>query len=182
MHDPSDPFDLDFTNFEPLPTVTPAQATRFTAAVEVGSSQLKATGFFVTIPRRNTNPPVTSRKPLILIIDDDATVREVLAIYLEVDGYETRSAGNRDEIMRELKRPPLPDLILCDVVMPDVDGFDLLNKFRQSNALKNIPVVMLTGRSEKKDIMKGLSLGAVGYITKPAKLGVVEAAMRQLLR
>ena len=182
MHNPSDPFDLDFTDFKPLPVVTPAQSKRLTAAVEVGSSQLKTTGFFVTIPRRNTNPPVTSRKPLILIIDDDATVREVLEIYLEVDGYATRSAGNREEIMTELRRPPLPDLILCDVVMPDVNGFDLLNKFRQSNVLKNIPIVMLTGRSDKKDITMGLSLGAVGYITKPAKLGVVEAAVRQLLR
>lgn len=178
----ADPFDLDFTQVQPLPEITLAQTQRLTATVEVGTSELKTTGFFITIESRNVNPPVTSRKPLILIIDDDSTVREVLAIYLEVDGYETRSAGNRDEIMRELKRPPLPDLILCDVEMPDINGFDLLNKFRQSNALKHIPVVMLTGRSERKDITLGLSLGAVGYITKPAKLGVVEGAVRKLLR
>jgi CheY-like chemotaxis protein len=182
MTDAADPLDLDFTSFKPLPAVTASQTKRLTAAVEVGSSQLQATGFFVIIPRRNVNPPITSRKPLILIIDDEAAVREVLAIYLEIDGYETRSAGNRDEIMRELQRPPLPDLILCDVEMPDINGFDLLNKFHQSNALRNVPVVMLTGRSEKKDITRGLSLGAVGYITKPAKLGVVEDAIRKLLR
>lgn len=182
MHASSDPLDLDFTNFNPLPAVTPSQTKRLTATVEVGSSELKATGFFITIPRRNINPRITSRKPLIFIIDDDATVREMLAIYLEADGYETRSAGNRAEILRELNRAPLPDLILCDVTMPDMNGFDLLYKFRQSNALKNVPVVMLTGKSEKQDVMRGLSLGAAGYITKPAKLGVVEAAVRKLLR
>jgi CheY-like chemotaxis protein len=182
MTDSADPLDLDFTNFNPLPPVTATQTKRLTAAVEVGSSELKATGFFVVIPRRIVNTPDATRKPLILIIDDEAAVCEVLSIYLEVDGYQTRSAKNRDEIMRELQRQPLPDLILCDVEMPDVNGFDLLNKFRQSNALKQIPVVMLTGRSEKKDITLGLSLGAVGYITKPAKLGVVENAVRKLLR
>lgn len=178
----SDPFDLDFTKFTPLPPVTDAQTKALTADVEVGSSELKATGFFITIESRNVNAPVTKRKPLILIIDDDDAVREVLGIYLGDDGYETRAAGNRAEIMRELNRPPLPDLIICDVEMPDANGFDLLNKFRQHAVLKNVPVVMLTARSEKKDILRGLSLGAAGYITKPAKLGVVEAAMRKLLR
>ena len=86
------------TSCRSLP-VTPAQAKALARNVEVGSSQLKATGFYVAIPRRNVNPPVTSRKPLILIIDDDETVRHILGIYLEDDGYETRSAGNLDEIL-----------------------------------------------------------------------------------
>lgn len=178
----NDPFELDFTNFAPLPPVTEAQAKALTADVEVGSGKLKAAGFFITIESRNVNAPVTTRKPLILIIDDDDSVREVLSIYLGDDGYEMRVAGNRAEIMRELNRAPLPDLILCDVEMPDANGFDLLSKFRQHAMLKKVPVVMLTARSEKKDILRGLAMGAAGYITKPAKLGVVEAAVRKLLR
>ena len=76
----------------------------------------------------------------------------------------------------------MPDLILCDVEMPDTNGFDLLSKFRQSKVLGKVPVVMITGRSEKENILRGLSLGAAGYITKPAKLGVVESAVRKLIR
>ena len=182
MHNLLDPFDLDFTQFAPLPPVTTAQTRNLAAIVEVGSKQLEATGFFVTILRSTLNPPVTSRKPLILIIDDDIAIRTILEKYLGDDGYETRWAGNREEIMREINRPPLPDLILCDVEMPEANGFDLLNKFHQSKVLGKVPVVMLTRRNEKKDIALGLSLGAAGYITKPAKIGVVKDAMRKLLR
>lgn len=182
MHDPADPFDLDFTHFAPLPRVTPAQAQKLAPTVEAGSIQLKATGFFITIPRRNINARVTTRKPLILIIDDDLSICKILEKYLGNDGFETRLASNCDDIMRELNRPPLPDLILCDVEMPDADGFDLLNKFHTSTVLGKVPVVMLTRRSEKSDIVRGLSLGAAGYITKPFKIGVLQDAMRNLLR
>lgn len=182
MPDADDPLDLDFTNFAPLPSVTAAQTKQFAADVEIGTSQLASSGFFVTLPGRSASQPVTSRKPLILIIDDDESVRNVLEVYLAEDGYETRSAGNRAEITRELMRMPLPDLILCDVEMPDANGFDLLSKFHQSKVLGKVPVVMLTGRSEKKDVLRGLSLGAAGYIAKPAKLGVVESAVRKLIR
>ena len=182
MPDADDPVDLDFTQFVPLPPVTPAQTKKLTPAVEAGSKRLQTTGFFITIPRRNINPPVTSRKPLILVIDDDISIRKILEKYLGDDGYEIRLAGNLGEIMRQLRRSPLPDLILCDVEMPEANGFDLLNRFHQSKVLGLIPVVMLTRRNEKKDIVLGLTLGAAGYITKPAKMSVLKDAMRKLLR
>ena len=178
----NDAFDLDFTSFAPLSPVTKEQAVRLTADVEVGSSKLKATGFFVVVPRSGTHSPVAAPKPVVLIIDDDESVCDILKVYLGNEGYEARSAINRSEIIQELKRSPRPDLILCDVEMPDLNGFDLLNKFRQSRVLGSIPVVMLTAHGEKDDILRGLSLGAAGYITKPAKLGVVENALRSLLR
>lgn len=182
MNDPSDPYDLDFTSFDPLPAITRAQTQNLAPTVAASSSQLKANGFYITIPRRNVNARITTRKPLILIIDDDISIRKILEKYLGEDGYETRLAGNCDEIMHEISRQPLPDLILCDVEMPDANGFDLLNKFRHSKVLGNVPVVMLTRRNEKKDIVLGITLGAAGYITKPAKIGVLKEAMRQLLR
>lgn len=182
MPEPTDPIDLDFTKFAPLPPVTEAQARKLTPDVEVGSTRLKATGFFIAIRGRNVNLPVMSRKPLILIIDDEPTVCELLETYLQGEGYVTRSAGNLKDIMREVGRLPIPDLILCDVEMPDANGFDLLNKFHNSQMFGKVPVVMLTGRNEKQDILRGLSLGAAGYITKPAKLGVVQNALQKLLR
>ena len=173
--------DLDFTTPVPLPPITNAQAMALTEDVEIGSSELRTKGFFVTVPRSGAHAPLTASKPVIIIIDDDESVCNILETYLGDNGFETRSAGNRAAIMRELGRRPLPDLILCDVQMPDANGFDLLHKFRQSKVLGSVPVVMLTAHGEKDDIIRGLSLGAAGYITKPARLGVVKDAVRKLL-
>lgn len=182
MTNPSDLSDLDFTSFKPLPPVSAAQERALGPAVEVGTSQLKATGFFVTMPREPGSAPPAPEMPLVLIIDDDDSVCQVLEMYLRDGGYATRSARNREEVMRVLRLPPKPDLILCDVEMPDLNGFELLDKFHQSAVFGAVPVVMLTGRSAREDIVRGLSLGAAGYITKPARLGVVEEALRKLLR
>jgi putative two-component system response regulator len=83
-------------------------------------------------------------------------------------GYPTRRARNREEIARGLAAKPTPNLVLLDVMLPDVNGFDVLNRMRQHSALKDIPVLMLTSLSERKDITRGLALGASGYLTKPA--------------
>jgi putative two-component system response regulator len=83
-------------------------------------------------------------------------------------GYPTRRARNREDIARGLATQPTPDLVLLDVLLPDVNGFDVLNRMRHHVALRSIPVLLLTSLSERKDIAKGLLLGANGYITKPA--------------
>ena len=176
--------DLDFTRRKPrLPTraASPMEWQALQAAVVIGSNALDTAGYHVTITQREPKPRRPDSRRTILIIDDDESVRMVLEHYLGEDGYATRSAGNRPQILLALQTPPLPDLILLDVEMPDADGFDLLEKFHQSKVVGNIPVVMLTARCNRKDIMKGLTLGAAGYITKPAKLTAINDALRALL-
>jgi CheY-like chemotaxis protein len=174
-------FDLDFTRHIACETPAQQQARALEAEVEIGMNALGATGYHVTITQRESKRRTDAGQRTILIIDDDDSVRMVLAHCLGEAGYATRMAGDRRQILAALQTPPLPDLILLDVEMPDADGFDFLEKFRQSKVVGNIPVVMLTARCNRQDIMRGLTLGAAGYITKPAKLTVINEAVRTLL-
>lgn len=179
---PENMLDLDFTQSAPPAQAVPPQlANAVREEVEIGVNALGTAGYHVAITQRETPPRRPGGQRTILIIDDDESVRMVLRHFLGEDGYATRAAGNRAEILRALQTPPLPALILLDVEMPDADGFALLEKFRQSKVIGNIPVVMLTARCSRKDIMRGLTLGAAGYITKPAKMDVISKALNALL-
>ena len=182
MADPSgNTLDLDFTRSMPSHAVPPLQAHALQSEVEIGANALGTAGYHVTITQREAGQRRNGGRQTILIIDDDESVRMVLEHHLAEDGYATRSAGNRQQILLALQTPPLPDLILLDVEMPDADGFALLEKFRQSKVVGAIPVVMLTARCNRKDIARALTLGAAGYITKPAKLTAINNALRALL-
>ena len=174
-------FDLDFTRGTSGDTAVQHQARALQAEVEIGMHTLGSTGYHVTITRRAAQRRMDDGPRTILIIDDDESVRMVLGHCLGEAGYATRLAGNRGQMLMALQTPPLPDLILLDVEMPDADGFDVLEKLRQSKVVSNIPVVMLTARCNRNDIMRGLTVGAAGYITKPAKLSVINEALRVLL-
>ena len=90
-------------------------------------------------------------------------------------------AKNRDEIVTEFRRPPIPDLVLLDVVLPDANGFDVLARMRQHPALRNVPVVMLTSQATRDAVLKGLTGGADGYITKPFRVDALEKAVAAVL-
>ncbi|MEZ5043000.1 MAG: response regulator [Saprospiraceae bacterium] len=102
----------------------------------------------------------------ILIIEDNLEVRENLAEILELSGYEAIMAENGKVGVQEarLKRP---DLILCDVMMPELDGFGVLRILDQNPQTAEIPFIFLTAKTEKEDFRKGMNLGADDYITKP---------------
>ena len=102
----------------------------------------------------------------IAIIEDNLEVRENLAEILTLSGYETHEAENGKvgiKIVRESK----PDLILCDVMMPELDGFGVLKILNRDPDLMHIPFMFLTAKAEKTDFRKGMGLGADDYITKP---------------
>lgn len=102
----------------------------------------------------------------ILIIEDNLDVRENLEETLELSGYQVESAedGNLG-IQKAIENPP--DLILCDVMMPKLDGFGVLNILSKKPATADIPFVFLTAKSEKSDFRRGMNLGADDYVTKP---------------
>lgn len=102
----------------------------------------------------------------ILVIEDNEEVRENLEEILELYGYEVESAENgKIGVEKALKSPP--DLILCDVMMPHLDGFGVLNILSKKSATANIPFIFLTAKTEKSDFRRGMNLGADDYITKP---------------
>lgn len=102
----------------------------------------------------------------ILVVEDEEPIRELLKMELETEGFIVDVAANGAEGLEKVKSFR-PDLIVCDVMMPVMDGFTMQEKLSQDNNFKDIPLIFLTAKSDKKDIRFGKSIGAEDYITKP---------------
>ena len=105
----------------------------------------------------------------ILIIDDHETILENTAELLDLEGYETITASNGKEGLEKVIRM-LPDVVLCDLLMPKMDGFAVLKRMGEHSNLKRIPFIFFSSKSEKFDIKLGLDSGADDYLTKPFEL------------
>ncbi|MBX2893615.1 MAG: response regulator [Saprospiraceae bacterium] len=118
----------------------------------------------------------------ILIIEDNADVRENLSEILMLGGYEALTAEN-GKIGVEKAQEVLPDLILCDIMMPELDGYGVLHILSRHANTADIPFIFLTAKAEKEDFRRGMSLGADDYITKPfddvALLQTIEARLQK---
>ena len=108
----------------------------------------------------------------ILIVDDEKMNIMTLAFFLKQQ-YEIIVATDGVTAL-EAAEKHMPDIILLDIIMPDMDGFDVLVKLKNSDTTKNIPVIFITGLSDAGDEEKGLSLGAAGFIAKPFDKSVVK--------
>ena len=175
---------LDFTGFFSA-QLQPSAADLAAAGNEAttGTSTLQQQGYYVRIARSTPGrrAPAIGSKLSVLIVEDEALLGKLLRSYLSLDGYDARVATNRAEIVTELRRPPLPDLVLLDVMLPDADGFDILAAIRRHPALSTVPVVMLTAKSTREAVLKGLAGGADGYITKPFEMDVLMKAIGVVL-
>jgi CheY-like chemotaxis protein len=116
----------------------------------------------------------------VLVIEDEAPIRENLERFLALEGHVVDSAENGERGMERI-RARRPDLILCDVMMPLMTGFEVLAELRRDPALAAIPFVFLTASAEKDNISKGLDLGAADYVTKPFNLLELGALVRRRL-
>jgi CheY-like chemotaxis protein/CRP-like cAMP-binding protein len=105
-------------------------------------------------------------KQKILIIEDNSDIRENVVELLTLSGYEAVEAGDGREGAK-LALQELPDLILCDIMMPAIDGYGVLHILSKHRETYNIPFIFLTAKAEKSDLRKGMTLGADDYITKP---------------
>jgi two-component system OmpR family response regulator len=114
-------------------------------------------------------------------VDDDTDLQKLIGTYLKLEGFITRAAFKRDDILIALRRQPTPDLILLDVHLGDANGFDILAKMRLHPVLKSMPVVMLTAEATRESVLRGLQAGADGYITKPFEVESVVAAVKAVL-
>jgi two-component system, OmpR family, response regulator len=153
------------------------------ADVDAGLSSLQRAGFYVQIARgRGTARQAQSGgRPSVVVIEDDAALASFTSTLLTLSGFDVRQAGTREQVVAQIRRPPIPDLILLDVVLPDTDGFDILQRVRQHPQLKDVPVIMLTGKATREAVLKGMTGGADGYITKPFEPEALLRAIRTVL-
>lgn len=117
--------------------------------------------------------------PLVLIVDDEVGVRELLTDALSLGGFETLEAKDGMSALT-LIRKHKPDLLIIDINMPVMDGFDLLERVRSSK--NQVPAIMLTARKDRTDVSRGLRLGADDYVTKPFGLEELLLRVRAILR
>jgi len=101
----------------------------------------------------------------ILIVEDDNFMQKSLSFTLKEEGYEIIVASDGEVAILKLEKEK-PDLILLDIILPKIDGFEVLEKLKDKKATKDIPVIILSNLGQKDDVEKGLSLGADGYIIK----------------
>jgi two-component system KDP operon response regulator KdpE len=114
----------------------------------------------------------------LLLIDDSQEIRQLVGMYLERDGYRILVASDGIDGLRQLFKHQ-PDLILLDIMMPEVDGWDTCRRIRE---VSNIPIIMLTAKSQERDVVRGLELGADDYVCKPFDLAELRARIQALLR
>jgi excisionase family DNA binding protein len=125
--------------------------------------------------------PTRRSAPLILIVDDDARLREFVRVNLEMEGYAVREAASADEGLAALEEEA-PDLILLDVMMPEVDGWEMLRRVREKHGVDAIPVIMLSGKVDEQSAARAAERGAQAFIGKPFEpLKLIEST-KQLLR
>ena len=116
----------------------------------------------------------------ILIIEDDNAIRENTSELLELEGYSTLTASNGKIGLEKIKRH-LPDLILCDLRMPEMDGFTVLKNLGQCTDMKRIPLIFFSAKSEKIDIKIGMDAGAEAYLVKPFEFEELLASIEKCL-
>ena len=117
----------------------------------------------------------------ILVVEDEATQREVIAYNLRKEGYDVRLAQDGDEAELELSEE-IPDLILLDWMMPGASGLELARRIRKRSQTRDVPIIMLTARSEEEDVIRGLDIGADDFVTKPYSISELLARVRSILR
>lgn len=117
----------------------------------------------------------------ILIVEDDMAIREMMAFSLKREGFEPIKAASGREALEKLDQAQ-PDLIVVDWGLPDMSGIDLIDMIRRDDVVKEVPIIMLTARTEEHDKIKGLERGADDYLTKPASMLELMARIRAHLR
>jgi excisionase family DNA binding protein len=122
----------------------------------------------------------TRPAPLVLIVDDDERVREFIRVNLEMDGYAVREAGSADEGLAALEAEP-PDLILLDVMMPKVDGWQMLQRVRERHGVDSIQVIMFSGKVEEDAADQAEAGGAQAFLGKPFNPQDLVARTKDLL-
>jgi two-component system phosphate regulon response regulator PhoB len=127
--------------------------------------------------------PASPPRPLVLVlvVEDDAAIATLLRYNLEKQGYRVAEASDGQEALTQIQEQP-PDLVLLDWMLPMMSGIEVCRQIRRKTATRELPVIMVTARTEDQDAVRGLNTGADDYITKPFNIDALLARMRALLR
>lgn len=116
----------------------------------------------------------------IVLAEDEPQIARLIEFKLKKEGYQVTWKENGEEALKAIKADK-PDLILLDIMMPVMDGYEVLRRLREDENLKSIPVVMLTARAQERDVVKGIDVGAEDYITKPFHPAELLARVKRIL-
>ena len=119
--------------------------------------------------------------PRILAVDDEPNIVRLIEVNLTRHGYQVETASNGVQALEKI-RASRPDLVVSDVMMPEMDGFELLSTIRRDPALESLPVIMLTAKTQDKNVMEGYSRGADMYLTKPFNPAELLAFVKRILQ
>ncbi|NWF67550.1 MAG: response regulator [Chloroflexi bacterium] len=122
------------------------------------------------------------RKPRILVVDDDVALQKLIAVLLEHAGMEVVAAPNAAAAAQALKAPPLPEVLVLDLMLPDVSGLEFLRQLRSKDAFNDLPVLILSALADPDQIRNGLQIGADRYLTKPYLANNLVSTVQDLLR
>ena len=117
----------------------------------------------------------------ILVVDDEANIVELARMYLEQEGFRVEEAGDGAAALESITRQP-PALVVLDLMLPEVDGWEVCRRVRQGKVVPDLPIIMLTARDEDVDKIVGLELGADDYMTKPFNPRELVARVKAILR
>lgn len=120
-------------------------------------------------------------KPTLLIVEDDLDVAEMLAAYFHVQGYQVSTVDQGEKAV-DICRAELPNLVILDIRLPDIDGYEVARQMRTTQRIQKIPIIFLTEKRNRSDRLHGLELGADDYITKPFDVQELRLRVRNALR
>ena len=174
-----DPLDLQFRDALNAQALAQGQGQ----AADAGLASLRRSGYFVSIarPRRQGPPPAQDAPLTAMVVEDDEALAGFVRSYLAFEGWTVRVAGDRASVTAELRKLPVADLVVLDVMLPDIDGFLVLERLRQHPVLGDVPVIMLTGKANRESVIRGMRCGADGYITKPFEPDALMRVVHQVI-
>jgi len=181
--------DLDAITFSgaPLPLLPPLSdedRKRLAKTTVVAGATLLRSGSFLSADRIANLPPLAKApaETVILLVEDDPDQAALAELRLSMAGYQVHTVDLAKALSRYLRQQARPDLLLLDVMLPDGNGFDILAQLRGRPEFSTLPIVLLTAKTELKDIRNGLALGADGYITKPYSKNQLAEVMSHVLK
>lgn len=121
-----------------------------------------------------------SANPSVLVVDDEPTARTMLRLILVRAGFEVLEAQDGAEALDEVERH-VPDLMLLDIMMPGIDGFEVCRILRSQESTAHLPIIMLSARADAESVNRGLLLGATKYLTKPVMPDELTRHVREVL-
>ncbi len=116
----------------------------------------------------------------VLVVDDDEHIQKSLSQYLEMEDFDVDVASSGPQALEQARRQT-PDLVLLDIMMPEMDGFEVVERLRQQPSTQHVPIILLTARGQDTDVIKGYHMGVSSYLTKPFNLDELVDTIREVL-